>query len=53
MGYALSTKHFADILVAMPSAVSIVVMVWLGAALAAVWRMMPIHDDDNGTAQGV
>ena len=39
MGYALSTKHFADILVAMPSAVSIVVMVWLGAALAAANRL--------------
>lgn len=44
MGYALSTKHFADVLVAVPSSVSIVFMVWLGAALAVVWRMMPIKD---------
>jgi BASS family bile acid:Na+ symporter len=44
MGYALSTKHFADILVAVPSSVSILVMVWIGAALAVVWRMMPIKD---------
>lgn len=91
MGYALSTKHFADVLVAVPSSVSIVFMVrslsafpgevaggvsgaggmaacssmsstaqlaprrpppihphclqvWLGAALAVVWRMIPIKD---------
>lgn len=47
MGYALSTKHFADILVAVPSSVSILVMVWIGAALAVVWRMMPIKDQDQ------
>lgn len=41
MGYALSTKHFADILVAVPSSVSIVIMVWMGAALAVIWRSMP------------
>ncbi|KAL6779846.1 hypothetical protein ACKKBG_A13970 [Auxenochlorella protothecoides x Auxenochlorella symbiontica] len=45
MGYALSTKHFADVLVAMPSAVSILFMVWIGAALAVVWRLVPIKDD--------
>lgn len=45
MGYALSTKHFPDVLVAVPSSVSIVFMVWLGAALAVVWRMIPIKDD--------
>lgn len=44
MGYALSTRNFADIMVAVPSSVSIVVMVWMGAALASVWRMMPIKD---------
>jgi BASS family bile acid:Na+ symporter len=44
MGYALSTKHFADIMVAVPSSVSIVVMVWMGAALAAAWRMMPTKE---------
>eukprot|EP00890_Picochlorum_soloecismus_P004979 jgi/Picsp_1/5482/NSC_02841-R1_bile acid na+ symporter family protein len=41
MGYALTTKHFSDILVAVPSAVSVCVMVWIGAALAAAWRMSP------------
>lgn len=45
MGYALSSKHFADVLVAVPSSVSIVFMVWLGAALAVVWRMIPIKDE--------
>lgn len=49
MGFALSTKHFADIMVAVPSAVSIVVMVWLGAALAAVWRCMPINEGAQGS----
>ena len=42
MGYALSTKHFADVLVAVPSSISIVFMVWLGALLAAAWRLIPI-----------
>ena len=41
MAYALSTKHFADIMVAVPASVSIVIMVWMGAALASIWRMMP------------
>lgn len=45
MAYALSTKHFADIMVAVPASVSIVVMVWMGAALASVWRMMPVTDE--------
>lgn len=44
MGYALSTKHFTDILVAVPSSVSIVVMVWMGAALAATWRMISVNE---------
>jgi hypothetical protein len=44
MGYALSTKHFGDIMVAVPSSVSIVVMVWIGAALAVAWRMTPIKE---------
>eukprot|EP00887_Chlorella_sp_A99_P007823 scaffold20.g7823.t1 len=47
MGYALSTKHFSDILVAVPSSISIVVMVWMGAALAAAWRMIPITDEQG------
>jgi len=41
MAYALSTKHFADVMVAVPASVSIVIMVWMGAALASVWRTMP------------
>ena len=45
MAYALSTKHFADILVAVPASVSIVIMVWMGAGLAAFWRTKPISDD--------
>ncbi|GAB4815674.1 hypothetical protein N2152v2_002720 [Parachlorella kessleri] len=44
MGFALSTHHFKDVLVAVPSAVSIVFMVWMGAALAVVWRLIPIKD---------
>ncbi|EFN55282.1 hypothetical protein CHLNCDRAFT_134211 [Chlorella variabilis] len=44
LGYTLSTKHFADVLVAVPSSVSIVFMVWLGAALAVVWRLIPLKD---------
>ena len=44
MGFALSRKHFADILVAVPSSVSIVIMVWMGAALAVVWRSIPPSD---------
>jgi hypothetical protein len=44
MGYALSRQHFSDVLVAVPSSVSIVVMVWLGAALASVWRLMPLEE---------
>lgn len=45
MGYALSTKHFGDVLVAVPSSVSIVFMVWLGSLLAVVWRMFPIQGE--------
>ncbi len=52
MGYALSTKHFADVLVAVPSSVSIVFMVWIGAALAVVWRMMPIKDSTPTPSAG-
>lgn len=48
MGFALSTKHFADVLVAVPSAVSILFMVWIGAALAVVWRLIPIREDRRG-----
>ncbi len=48
LGFSLSMKHFSDVLVALPSAVSIVVMVWMGAGLAAVWRCIPIDDADSG-----
>ncbi|MEO2192071.1 MAG: bile acid:sodium symporter family protein [bacterium] len=40
LAYGLSVKHFAsDALVSVPASVSIVIMVWMGAALAAFWRM--------------
>jgi len=40
LAYGLSVKHFAsDPMVAVPASVSIVIMVWMGAALAAFWRM--------------
>jgi predicted Na+-dependent transporter len=45
MGFALSTRHFADVLVAVPSSLSIVIMVWLGALLAVLWRSLPIKED--------
>lgn len=47
MGYALSCKHFKDVLVAVPSSVSIVFMVWMGAALAVAWRLTPIRDEEE------
>ena len=52
MAYALSMKHFSDVMVAVPASVSIVVMVWMGAALAAVWRTMPIKDQEQAAAAG-
>ena len=45
LAFTLSVRHFSDIMVAVPASVSIVVMVWMGAALAAVWRTMPPKDD--------
>jgi BASS family bile acid:Na+ symporter len=39
LAYGLSVKHFSDALVSVPASVSIVIMVWMGAALAAFWRM--------------
>lgn len=50
MGFALSRQHFADVMVAVPSSVSIVCMVWLGAALAAVWRAFPPREGAAGGA---
>lgn len=47
MGYALSTKHFTDVMVAVPSSVSIVVMVWMGALLASAWRAMPVASEKS------
>ena len=39
LAYGLSVKHFAsDVMVAVPASVSIVIMVWMGAGLAAFWR---------------
>lgn len=44
IGYALSTAHFSDPLVAVPSGISIALMVWVGATLAVIWRQFPIDD---------
>ena len=44
LAYGLSVKHFAsDAMVAVPASVSIVIMVWMGAALAAFWRMRGVE----------
>ena len=44
LAYGLSVKHFAsDVMVAVPASVSIVIMVWMGAALAAFWRTRAVE----------
>ncbi|KAL4527435.1 hypothetical protein Ndes2526B_g08877 [Nannochloris sp. 'desiccata'] len=47
LAFSLSMKHFSDVMVSLPGAVSIVVMVWMGALLAAVWRCIPIKENDD------
>lgn len=42
LGFLLAQKHFADPLVAIPSAVSVVFMALGGSALAVFWRNKPI-----------
>lgn len=38
LGFLLAQKHFADPMVAIPSAVSVVFMALGGSALAVYWR---------------
>eukprot|EP00897_Mesotaenium_endlicherianum_P010678 jgi/Mesen1/9639/ME000067S09030 len=47
LGFLLAQKHFANPLVAVPSAVSVVFMALGGSALAVVWRNRPIPADDK------
>lgn len=47
LAFSLSMKHFQDVLVSLPAAVSIVVMVWMGALLAAIWRSIPVKESDD------
>ena len=44
LGFALARKHFADPLVAVPSAVSVVFMALGGSGLAVFWRGKPTTD---------
>lgn len=45
LGYHLAMKHFDDLLIAVPSAVGIVVMTWLGALLSSLWRFRMGFED--------
>ncbi|KAF7838630.1 sodium/pyruvate cotransporter BASS2, chloroplastic [Senna tora] len=47
LGFLLAQKHFANPLVAVPSAVSVVFMALGGSALAVIWRNRPIPLDDK------
>eukprot|EP00899_Mesostigma_viride_P009637 jgi/Mesvir1/18675/Mv17172-RA.1 len=49
LGFVLAQKHFADPLVQVPSAVSVVCMAVLGSALAVFWRMVPLPESEQGT----
>ena len=42
LGFLLAQKHFADPMVSIPAAVSVVFMALGGAALAVFWRNRPI-----------
>jgi BASS family bile acid:Na+ symporter len=44
LGFALARKHFADPMVAVPSAVSVVFMALCGSGLAVYWRNQPIKE---------
>jgi bile acid:Na+ symporter, BASS family len=51
LGFLLAQQHFADPLVAVPSAVSVVFMAIGGSGLAVFWRGKPIKPGtDTGTA---
>eukprot|EP00270_Netrium_digitus_P018469 TRINITY_DN7038_c0_g1_i4.p1 TRINITY_DN7038_c0_g1~~TRINITY_DN7038_c0_g1_i4.p1 ORF type:complete len:450 (+),score=92.74 TRINITY_DN7038_c0_g1_i4:61-1350(+) len=47
LGFLLAQKHFANPLVAVPSAVSVVFMALGGSGLAVYWRNAPINADDK------
>ena len=44
LGFALAQKHFPDVMVSVPSAVSVVFMALGGSALAVFWRGRPVKD---------
>lgn len=50
LGFLLAQQHFADPLVAVPSAVSVVFMAIGGSGLAVFWRGKPIKGKDEGVA---
>ncbi len=47
LGFMLAQAHFADALVAVPSAVSVVFMALGGSGLAVFWRNKPIRDPED------
>ena len=47
LGFLLAQQHFADPLVAVPSAVSVVFMALGGSALAGFWRGKTITEEDK------
>jgi BASS family bile acid:Na+ symporter len=44
LGFALAQKHFPDVMVSVPAAVSVVFMALGGSALAVFWRGRPTTD---------
>lgn len=44
LGFALAQKHFSDVMVCVPAAVSVVFMALGGSALAVFWRSRPTTD---------
>jgi BASS family bile acid:Na+ symporter len=47
LGFMLAQAHFADALVAVPSAVSVVFMALGGSGLAVFWRNRPVDEADG------
>eukprot|EP00208_Stichococcus_sp_RCC1054_P003742 CAMPEP_0206139832 /NCGR_PEP_ID=MMETSP1473-20131121/7478_1 /ASSEMBLY_ACC=CAM_ASM_001109 /TAXON_ID=1461547 /ORGANISM="Stichococcus sp, Strain RCC1054" /LENGTH=407 /DNA_ID=CAMNT_0053533751 /DNA_START=26 /DNA_END=1249 /DNA_ORIENTATION=+ len=50
LGFMLAQAHFADAMVAVPSAVSVVFMALGGSALAVYWRNKPINELGDAVA---
>jgi bile acid:Na+ symporter, BASS family len=50
LGFLLAQQHFADPMVAVPSAVSVVFMAIGGSGLAVFWRGRPVTDEKVATA---